>query len=526
LVRPCHHICPIAAHFRRRFGGSRRPAGDVCAAASPPEQKLGIPRKIHAKVIVGSTLEEVKMPRVPRWVPTIFAGLFATIFLLPLISSHVRQWAETHGHTLLLNAATRVMSGLGDASQATAFVFITGFFIGAALLLWIDYALRRRTYGGGAQDMGLILAGIGLTTFVIGLGIYFFPPPTPVQSATKTPSPAPPPSLEKEDLAWSKTPILGWSKQPDGVIYARTFGVVGTNIGAEEIQLDDIYIVSGITGARIDLKVQVANDGLFAAKDTNPIPPDAYIQLSSDELGPSGGIPERDFLTDWATIDFVAEYGGRQHRTTFDRATIIAMFETRRPQFEPPHVSRKFAPAPQAALSSPPQASAPTLAPSAPPADAAWRKRDLLQGFAEELDGPVMAAAQQGRKICDDWNALGGLTTRQLSDEVTGFGKATIAAFTQLGELQRKAQLDDPSLATGWAFDDIMEKTAKLLNDLTPVFFLDDKSARQTILDKGSFVAWAASIRDFDRWIGTKRQLIADKMKESEMVQGDARGAQ
>ena len=261
------------------------------------------------------------MRRVPRWVPTIFAGLFATIFLLPLISSHVRQWAEARGHMLLLDAATRVMSGLGDASQTTEFVFITGFFIGAALLLWIDYALRRRTYGGGAQDMGLIIAGIGLTTFVIGLGIYFFPPPTPVQSATKTPSPAPPPSLEKEALAWSKTPILGWSKQPDGAIYARTFGVVGTNIGADEIQLDDIYIVSGITGARIDLKVQVANEGLFAAKDTNPITADAYIQLSSDELGPSGGIPERDFLTDWATIDFVAEYGGRQHRTTFDRAT-------------------------------------------------------------------------------------------------------------------------------------------------------------------------------------------------------------
>ena len=464
------------------------------------------------------------MRRVPRWVPTIFAGLFATIFLLPLISSHVRQWAEAQGNTLLIDAATRVISGLGDPSQTTEFVFITGFFVGAALLLWIDYALRRRIYGGGAQDMGLILAGIGLTTFVIGLGIYFFPPPTEVQSATKTPSPAPPPSLEKEALAWSKTPILGWSKQPDGMIYARTFGVVGTNIGAEEIQLDGIYIVSGITGARIDMKVQVANEGLFAAKDTNPIPPDAYIQLSSDELSPSGGIPEQDFLKDWATIDFVAEYGGRQHRTTFDRPTIIAMFESRRPQFEPPHVSRKFAGAAQAALPPSPQASAPALAPLLSPGDAVQRRRDLLRGFADELDGPIMAAAQQGRKICDEWNALGGLTTRQLSDEVTEFGKATIAGFTQLGELQRKAQLDDPSLATGWAFDDIMEKTAQLLNDLTPVFFLDEKSARQTILDKGSFVAWAASIRDFDRWIGTRRQLIADKMKEYEMVQGDARG--
>jgi hypothetical protein len=188
--------------------------------------------------------------------------------------------------------------------------------------------------------MGLILASVGLATFVVGMGIYLFPRQNRFAIAAVT-APKQPAPEEREALAWSKTPILRWTREADGTIYAHSLGFVGKNVGDADIQIDDIYIVSRVTDARIDLKVQIGNDAGVAAQDTNPIPPDAYIQLSSDEFNPSVGIPEADFLHDWGAIDFVAEYGGQKHRLSFEPTTIAGLFDAQRPRPSPPVVTRR-----------------------------------------------------------------------------------------------------------------------------------------------------------------------------------------
>jgi hypothetical protein len=471
-----------------------------------------------------------------RWILTILAGLFGAGFLSPLVQSRLQHWPEPHGYQLPLTYVTPAISKLADMTQTADFVFVTGFFIGGALLLWVDHALRRRT-----RDMGLILAGIGLATFAVGLGIYFFPPPTGAQSATNTPPSAVPPTREVDPLVWSKTPILVWNKQADGTLYARSFGVVGKNAGRDDVQLDEIYLVSGITGARIELKVQIPDEGMFPAKDTNPIPADAFIQLSSDEFNSSGGISEPDFLKDWGAINFFVVYGGQKHRMIFDRATIAGLFDAQRPTLVPPHVSRKSAPVTQASAVVPPpertvqpaqavqseQAVQPAQAtqPSTPPsgADLRKRKRDLLHDYAEMINGPFVAAVRQGRTICDDWNALGGLNTQQFYDRVTDFKVATTEAFAQLDDLRRKYQIEDAELMgpMDWTFDKIFETTDVLLSDLPPLFSLDDKSARAALLDSGLYVEWAVAIGDFDQWIATKRKIIADKTRANDFAEAN-----
>jgi len=460
-----------------------------------------------------------------RWVLTMLGGLFGAGFLAPSVQFALQRWSEAHGYQLLLLKHTApAMAKLADVSQTAAFVFAAGFVIGGALLLWIDHTLRRRT-----QDMGLILAGIGLATFAVGIGIYFFPLPMGAQSATNTPPSAVPPMRAGEPLVWSKTPILGSSKQADGTIYARTFGVVGKNVGREDVQLDDVYIVSGINGARVDLKVQIPDEGSFPAKETNPIPADAFIQLSSDEFNSSGGISELDFLRDWGAINFFAEYGGQKHRVIFDRATIAALFDAQRPKSVPPHVSRKAAPVTEAIVAVPPPAPAAEAAQGSAPsaADMRKRRRDLLRDYAEMINGPLVAAVRQGRQICDDWNALGGLSTQQFYDQVTAFKNATTEALVRFGDLRRKYQLEDADIPglTDWNFDKIVETSDALMNELRPLFLLDIKEAREALINNGSFAAWYDAINDFDRWIAARRKLVADKIKDSDVAEAGSDGA-
>jgi hypothetical protein len=293
------------------------------------------------------------MLRTARQVLAAFALCFGTALVVPLVHSYLRLWAETRGYDVaVFEQVDPAVARLAAASETTTFLFVTGFLIGGALLVWLDYGLRQRT-----QKMGLILASVGLAVFVVGIGIFLFPRPSSLAIAKATPA-APKAVPAREPLAWSKTPILAWSQQADGTIYAHALGFVGKNVGAEDVQLDNIYIVSRVSGTRMDLKVEIPNEESVAAQDTNPIPPDAYIQLSSDEFNPSVGISEAEFLRDWGTIDLIVEYDGKRHQLTFDQTTIVSLFDAQRPKPTPPIVTRK-ADAHPAAAACPPKVEEP-----------------------------------------------------------------------------------------------------------------------------------------------------------------------
>jgi hypothetical protein len=428
------------------------------------------------------------------------------------------------------------VADLADLTQAAPCVFITGFFVGGALLLWIDHALRRRT-----QEMGLILATIGLATLVVGLGIYFFPLPTQSQSAANA---AGADRREPEPIVWSKTPILGWTKAPDGTIYTHTFGIAGKNVGKDEVQLERLYIESGLTGARVELKVQIPNEGAVAARDTNPIPADAFIELVSDEFAPTIGVAESEFLRDWGAVRFVAEYDGQKHRMIFDRATIDALFDAQRPKSEP-HVSRKSPGTSQVMQTAaaaapvlvtappPPPAAAPQPAPiAAPPPEAVaaqpptaatiMSRRELLLAYADTINGPLAAAIHKGREICENWNALGGSSVRQLYDQVGDFRIAATEAFARMEEFRRKDPRQDDALAglNDWTFEPTIESTARLQRSLPPLFLLDERSIREALLNDGAFVDWAVALGKLDHWIATKRKLLADELKNDPAMEG------
>jgi hypothetical protein len=159
---------------------------------------------------------------------------------------------------------------------------------------------------------------------------------------------------------------------------------------------------------------------------------------------------------------------------------------------------------------------------SAPPlsGDSLKRKRDLLHAYAEAIDGPVAAAVQLGRTISDDWNALGGSTTQQFYVQLVVFNTDMTATFARIDDLRRRYQVEDATLAglSDWTFDKILDKTAALTTELPPLFSQDDKSARETLLNNGSFVEWAAAIDDLQRWIATTRKLVGDKIKVYDSV--------
>ncbi|MBO0759467.1 MAG: hypothetical protein J2P54_26810, partial [Bradyrhizobiaceae bacterium] len=198
---------------------------------------------------------------------------------------------------------------------------------------------------------------------------------------------------------------------------------------------------------------------------------------------------------------------------------IEALFETQRPNFVPPQVSRKSLPPAVAVVAVPPAEQA---VQSIPPlsGDSLKRKLDLLHAFAEAIDGPVMAGVQQGRTISDDWNALGGLTPQQFYVQLVVFNTDMTATFARIDDLRRRYQVEDATLAglTDWTFDKILDKTAALTTELPPLFSQDDKTARGALLANGSFVEWAAAIDDLEHWTATTRKLVADKIKVYDSV--------
>jgi hypothetical protein len=148
--------------------------------------------------------------------------------------------------------------------------------------------------------------------------------------------------LEGSPLAWSKG--IGGNFSGAGESLAlKQIQFNGKNIGTKEIALNDAFLISGITGARLDLFVNNLTDGKgpTAIKNIFPIPPGADIFLAV-EL-PS--MPKNIFITDWGTTILITQYEGKEHRITFDRNEIEKSFaplaDSSRPDPNRPRVTRR-----------------------------------------------------------------------------------------------------------------------------------------------------------------------------------------
>ena len=138
-------------------------------------------------------------------------------------------------------------------------------------------------------------------------------------------------------LGWSGISINNARLYPPGSKpNINSIGLLGSNVGDKEIKLDDIYFISGITGARLDAKIDVSG-AQYGVQEINPIPPGALLFVTSDKIGPAQGLTVEEFLNVWSIVYFVAEYNGAKQKITFDRRTVHAMLPQRVPSY--PHTT-------------------------------------------------------------------------------------------------------------------------------------------------------------------------------------------
>lgn len=132
-----------------------------------------------------------------------------------------------------------------------------------------------------------------------------------------------PMSLHGSPVAWSRLYINSpAAPQPGNLSNISTVSIMGTNVGHEEIKLDEAYFLCDLDGTK--LKVQIGRGGArYKIKELGPLPPGALFFVISEPLGPKdAGLSPSEFLKTWATISFVAIYNGTTLKIEFDRQTV------------------------------------------------------------------------------------------------------------------------------------------------------------------------------------------------------------
>jgi hypothetical protein len=138
---------------------------------------------------------------------------------------------------------------------------------------------------------------------------------------------------------------IGWrddissanGSNPSGMILLAII-IRGKNTSASAIQLTDAYIISELTGAKKTLQVSLDPTHLAPISEVNEIPPGAPIELWAD-FGP--GILAPDFLIQWGSFRFHAEYGNIKYDKTFDEDRVKSFLSQFPEAHIGPHITKK-----------------------------------------------------------------------------------------------------------------------------------------------------------------------------------------
>ena len=163
--------------------------------------------------------------------------------------------------------------------------------------------------------------------------------------ATSSPAMWSAPNYEGGPLGWDWNDInLGLGLNPNGEnSRISSFTISGKNLGTEEVDLQEAHLISGVDGATMSMKVNVAQAGTPVWVDLSeiaPVPPGAEINLSAQFGEKQGGMPEADFLRNWGTFSAVIQYNGQKVRHEFSREFVRTLLERFHPE-RAPHVSKK-----------------------------------------------------------------------------------------------------------------------------------------------------------------------------------------
>jgi hypothetical protein len=115
----------------------------------------------------------------------------------------------------------------------------------------------------------------------------------------------------------------------------------GTSISKKPVQMTGAFLESGITGERLEMKIQdTRSTDTFFPSESNPIPVDAPVRLFT-QLNFPDGLENKVFLERWGKIWFNATYENEKPtRILFDEKTMQSYF----PGLVGPHVTKRTKP--------------------------------------------------------------------------------------------------------------------------------------------------------------------------------------
>jgi hypothetical protein len=100
-----------------------------------------------------------------RLLTTAIAAVLGSGVILGLVQANVQKWAEANGYDqYLVRWWEPVVSDLASIAEMEWFSYLAWFFIGGAVVLWVDYGLRQ-----WAKRMGIALLLIAAAIAMLGL---------------------------------------------------------------------------------------------------------------------------------------------------------------------------------------------------------------------------------------------------------------------------------------------------------------------------------------------------------------------
>lgn len=154
--------------------------------------------------------------------------------------------------------------------------------------------------------------------------------------ARAAPTPALRPMSQNDlgPIAWTTNGISFWTN-------GNLLGVlIRGKVGNAPVTLIDAYIISGETGEKKTLKVEMKpGPELDDIVNINTLPPDAPLNLWA--VFPSPGLTPTEFIAKWGTFHFYAQYGETKYDAVFSKKLIEGEVAQQFPGSVGPHVTPK-----------------------------------------------------------------------------------------------------------------------------------------------------------------------------------------
>jgi hypothetical protein len=144
------------------------------------------------------------------------------------------------------------------------------------------------------MSFGLVLVFVGLGAAVIGALLVSFDrsgsptktslpataPQHPPASPQLTPTIGSIPDPRTEPIVWA-SPFGLNSSMSNSIISVTSIGMQGRNVGEKEVQFSDAYIISGLTGVKMPMKIN-STEGMIPPNETNPVPPQTQVDVAAE----------------------------------------------------------------------------------------------------------------------------------------------------------------------------------------------------------------------------------------------------